>query len=196
MTVLIRLYAKTDPDLIILDSCEGFSAGLWMTKAVKAYVRNEELVIPLPETASEKITIEDRQVHFGLSSNSDGDVIEMLRAIRPRFRNTVIKLLIRAYLEKPFLNPFFVEYSYRCHEKKEEARDRKTRKEGKSSLPSSLSARRRPASPQERTPSDPSLSDVPGNKSRDPADRQPSDADAGTCEDSFDLFSAIGGLMS
>ncbi len=55
---------------------------------------------------------EDRRIYFMLSEKSDGDVIRMMKAIRPRLRNTAIKLLIRAYLEKPFLLPLFSESSH------------------------------------------------------------------------------------
>ena len=112
MTVQIRLYAKTDPDLIALDSCDEFSLGGWMKKAVRAYVRGEKLCIPIPETPDEPAVMEDRRIYFMLSEKSDGDVIRMMKAIRPRLRNTAIKLLIRAYLEKPFLLPLFSESSH------------------------------------------------------------------------------------
>ena len=109
MNYTVRLYWQHDLDLIALYAHPDFPMAGWIKRAVTAWARNtDHFSIPLPVNAPNKtVSLHNATLHFRLSVHSDEDVIMKLNSIRKGFRNTAVKLILRNYLEKQYISPFY-----------------------------------------------------------------------------------------
>ena len=112
MNVIVRLYWQHDLDLISLALHPDFQLGVWMKRAVTAYARGEHLEIPLPGPQPFPVDVENMATHFVLNPTKDQDVIAALNGFRTGYRNSVIKVIFRYYLNSPRLDPFYNDETY------------------------------------------------------------------------------------
>ena len=128
MNVTVRFYWQHDLDLLgIAFDKEMKNISKLSKEALCAYVRDEEYVIQVPDT--EKFgKMDSISTSFYLNPNKDQDIIEFLKSIRIGFRCSVIKQIIRGYLDNVFINPFYTgsaEVKSRGHEKTDENKKEK-----------------------------------------------------------------------
>lgn len=113
MNQSVRFYWQHDLDLIALTVHPNFDFSGWFKRAIIAWVRGEELTIPLPlEPQPFTVNMENKKICFYLSPENDDDVIKALQEIRKGYRNSAMKLIFRTYLERPYLEPYYNEQTF------------------------------------------------------------------------------------
>ena len=110
--ISVRFYWQHDLDLLPLCFSKDFEMGLWLKAAVRAYARNESLLIPVPPKPDFPIEVDNYNARFTLNSVEDADVIDALSQFRKGFCNSAIKTIFRFYLDRPNLDPFLDYKSY------------------------------------------------------------------------------------
>ena len=123
LNVTVRFYWQHDLDLLGIAFDKKMKNISKLSKeALCAYVRDEEYVISVPET--EKFgKMDSISTSFYLNPYKDQDIIEFLKSIRIGFRCSVIKQILRGYLDNIFINPFYTgsaEVKSRGHERPDE----------------------------------------------------------------------------
>lgn len=110
MNVIVRLYWQHDLDLVALNMHPDFDMGKWMKKAVIAFAKGDAgFVIPLPRSMPYHANLESCSTHFALAPGKDADIIACLNGFRYGQRNSAIKNIFRMYLEAPYLEPYYNE---------------------------------------------------------------------------------------
>lgn len=113
MNIIVRFYWQHDLDLVALAMHPDFCINHWLKRSIIAAAREDTgFYIPNPRPQPYKIELSDCTAHFTLNPDTEADVIEFLNGFRYGFRNSVIKMILRQYLEAPFIAPFFNEKMY------------------------------------------------------------------------------------
>lgn len=104
MKITVRLYRQTDLDLIGLACADGVSVSKELKKVLVSFVRGTPYSISLnPIDVSDKIILKKQiQLQFYLEKKEQ-DVIDWLKTIRVRQRNSFLKNLFRSSLPCPYL---------------------------------------------------------------------------------------------
>ena len=108
MELTVRLYKKHDLDLLELKARENFSIGKQIKNTLRAYIKGENYIIPVPEQAKPDVFLKDERLHIYLNGKEDRDIINFILKIKPGFRNSAIKLILRNYLGFTNLIPYIL----------------------------------------------------------------------------------------
>lgn len=100
MKIILRLYRQHDLDLIALHKNPKFCLTKAMKVALGAYVRNENIKIEPPEAADFQFETIPKIVtlFLVLNDNKDKDLIKWIENVRPGYRNSAVKNIVRNYL--------------------------------------------------------------------------------------------------
>jgi len=99
LKIKMRLYRQHDLDLIGLYINHDFNFRLAAKQAVISHVRKKEYSIAVPEQVLPKKKITKLiQTYINLE-DTDEDVMEWLSNIKPGYRNSLIKNIIRGYMD-------------------------------------------------------------------------------------------------
>lgn len=108
MNILVRFYKLQDLDLLELKSRENFHIGKQLKAALCAFVRNEKLIIDIPEKKTSKNYQKNDCILLRLNSNEDQDIIDFIKYIHPGYRNSLIKNILRLYIPVFNIEPYMV----------------------------------------------------------------------------------------
>ena len=128
-TVVIRIYASYDADLVWLCEC-GVSMATFAQNALTSYVYDKELQYVMPEVSKKKAEI-NRTFRTRFTVR-DEKVIEVLKRIKPRKKNLFIKTLMRNALVRQNMAAFF---SGSAEIEKENEKNKELLESGYSALP-------------------------------------------------------------
>lgn len=109
LKIIMRLYRQHDLDLIYLYKLHGFSLQAAIKTAINAYVSNSNAIIDIPvyPNPPNKIHLPKQiQFHVYLSEKNDYGAIQWISRITKGYRNSVLKNLVRNYINSPVLTPF------------------------------------------------------------------------------------------
>lgn len=219
MNVIVRFYWQHDLDLVALNMHPLFNMGEAMRLALIAYAReNWDFTIPLPDDMPYQVELDNCYAHFSLIPGEDDDVIACLNGFRSGFRNSALKLIFRRFLSGEYFAPLFNDDTYIVKSrrrtsgstKKQNASNgiRKNRAIAKPKpviqapaapgvkiSPNEESQRNSPEPDMRQESNEPVFTErsaqVPPDPVIDLAEEEPGFNDG----DSFDLFSAVNGLM-
>lgn len=103
MRLRVELHGTKDIDLIMLHRHPVFDVGVAIKQAVTAYVYGTKTQIPVPGTYTAIEDEELKETYLVSVSFNDNDVVSWLREIQSGCRTTVIKTILRNYLEEPYI---------------------------------------------------------------------------------------------
>lgn len=105
MKITVRLYRQTDLDLIGLCCADGVSVSKELKKCLVAFVRGIPYSIKLKplDVSAQIMTKKSVTLQFYLENKTHSDVINWLKTIRPRQRNSFLRNLLRSSLPCPYL---------------------------------------------------------------------------------------------
>ncbi len=105
MKITVRLYRQTDLDLIGLCCADGMSVSKELKKCLVAFVRGVPYSINLKpiDVSAQIVTKKSVTLQFYLENKTHSDVINWLKTIRPRQRNSFLRNLLRSSLPCPYL---------------------------------------------------------------------------------------------
>lgn len=120
MKITIRVYRRSDPDIMGLCMIPGYDFPLEMYRVLCSYVRGEPCVVEYDFGFYHESKFPDLlQRHVILDPVADADVIEWLKMIRPMYRNNFLKNLFRSSFS------YFPAHNYfRCEDDYKEFMDR------------------------------------------------------------------------
>ena len=188
MNIIVRLYWQHDLDLVSLNMRPDFPMGFWMKNAVTAFaLKNGTFKIPLPKNPMPYcVKLDNCCTHFVLIPGQDDAVIRCLQKVRYGYRNCMIKLIFRRYLESPALDPFYDEQIFQV----------KSRGKRRKALPPSFSP---PASSKRTSPAASRKSSIlTCNEQLTDINERPMEENEESCldiDDAFDLFGAVSDMI-
>ena len=104
MDITVRLYKLHDYDLIYLYKNLRYPVRDLMKKALISYVRNTPVKFDFPIDVPEEdelVNIKNSQFHIKLNEYTDADIIDFLLKLKPYYRNSFLKNLLRYYIAGP-----------------------------------------------------------------------------------------------
>ena len=104
MDITVRLYKLHDYDLIYLYKNLRYPVRDMMKKALFSYVRNTPVKFDFPVSMpdeDELVNIKNSQFHIKLNEYLDADIIDFLLKLKPFYRNSFLKNLLRYYISGP-----------------------------------------------------------------------------------------------
>ena len=110
MDVTIRLYWKTDADLLALSQYPNFNIQELMRLSVIAWANNDrDFCISCPVGRISTV-IKSKVVHIQFRGEDEQYIIDKLNQIKYGWKSTLIKTLLRGYLDQPYTE-CFMEYN-------------------------------------------------------------------------------------
>lgn len=104
MDITVRLYKLHDYDLIYLYKNLRYPVRDLMKKALISYVRNSPVSFDFPidnPPVDELINVKNSQFHIKLDEYTEADIIDFLQKLKPFYRNSFLKNLLRYYISGP-----------------------------------------------------------------------------------------------
>lgn len=109
--VVMRIYRRTDYDLLSLMMDESFVFGQLVKEILVSYANNEIFLINIPTNVGRNISdkVLSRRVDFTLNEKDkrEAKAIKLLDKIRLKKKNDFLKNLMRGYLSGPVVSSYF-----------------------------------------------------------------------------------------
>lgn len=108
MNIIVRLYWQHDLDLVALCMHPDFDMKTWVKRAMIAFSKGDTgFSIPLPRPMPYRVELDNCCIHFGLTPGVDDETISCMNGFRYGQRNSAIKNIFRMYLEGAYLDPYY-----------------------------------------------------------------------------------------
>ena len=105
MKVEIKIYKIFDPDLYAM-SAYGIKITNLMKEALEHYVRGEYVHFHVPKSLTYDFSLKKRSVHLAMDITDPESIAFLKKNIKPRYRTTFLKSLLRGSFSTPQLGAF------------------------------------------------------------------------------------------